>query len=819
MSLHKNMRRLRSLIPVDALWEKSQQGVDELVTRWDVPSHVVDTNTGAMVPVREDLRDARPRFNGLPGGRHVTARIHALDDMNWGSPSSAEPLLVMLVPILASLTQFGSFIAVPAVLALLPVLYAIHSVMGARRMVMVALLGGLLPCLWGSILGAFTGMDRGGLWSSGPSALLLPVGSLVAAVLLISLFAPAGQVKGSLKQAALLVGGVAVAALVSLALSRWLPFLPAVAPWVLGCSLPLLMAWQDYKARADVLREQDLRYGSSENAGLLRTAHIDARKVQAERAARDETQFVELGRATGLATQKQDGYAPDAGLLMGLTQYDCSTHIFCLGETNSGKTSGLLRPVASGLLRLNRAPLGALVMDAKGSLPFELSDLPDYTLIQPGMDIALIQGLMPEEVVEAILAIVTNKATGEDSFWNSSGRTLLLSSLVVQRALCDLRTAPRTELAEMASRSRAAWTLQTTRDFLVLAQARPEDGMDALLTLAAFHDDADTGSLLDDALVYFSDELANMDDKTKSNIFATVSSWLSPIFQHRDLLRWTQIETGYDPSEVLFGKRCGVALPEVRYGKAGMIAANLIKQRVYAGIRRRGERPFWDKEGTGETQVLVLVDECQDLIGAPEMAIAPIGRSLGLILCLATQTVENLIVRLGGEAQARGFLASFLSKICLRSSPMTIEWMARELGESELLVSDLRATGINLEATSDRFERSSLLDVAHPNAAYHQHVLRDALRESGSHRQVIKGASSGRISVNHHVLPDLVVGTQWVKQTLFSPSELAAYLAPNYRALAMIQRAGVKRRDIIDLKPIYPEKKPAQDRRQNQEAA
>jgi hypothetical protein len=100
-----------------------------------------------------------------------------------------------------------------------------------------------------------------------------------------------------------------------------------------------------------------------------------------------------------------------------------------------------------------------------------------------------------------------------------------------------------------------------------------------------------------------------------------------------------------------------------------------------------------------------------------------------------------------------------------------------------------------------------LLDHSHPNAAYYQHVLRDALRGSSSHQRVLNQSSQGRFAHGGATLPEMVVGTRWERQTLFSPSELESYLSTPFRALALVTRAGVKRRDIIDLQPQFP--KPA----------
>lgn len=144
-----------------------------------------------------------------------------------------------------------------------------------------------------------------------------------------------------------------------------------------------------------------------------------------------------LGIARGYLKQiKHDPLAPDADMPMGLSAHDdLTTHLLVIGETGSGKTYGILIPVvqqwlAYGQFRNGRFENcgGALLLDGKGSLPDDIIkalreqgldaviEIIHVTPESGGQKLALLEGMTPDEVTSALLA-VNNDASDMKEFW------------------------------------------------------------------------------------------------------------------------------------------------------------------------------------------------------------------------------------------------------------------------------------------------------------------------------------------------------------------------------------------------------------------
>ncbi|HDR8943195.1 TPA: hypothetical protein QDB15_000123 [Burkholderia vietnamiensis] len=147
-----------------------------------------------------------------------------------------------------------------------------------------------------------------------------------------------------------------------------------------------------------------------------------------------------LGTARGyLQRVKGDPLAPDMDMYMGLSAHDdLTTHLLVIGETGSGKTFGILTPLVQQWLVYGQFRNGvfencggALLLDGKGSLPDDIIKAlreqgldKILTIIQispePGGDpFALLQGMTPEQVTSALLA-VNNDASDMKDFWTVS---------------------------------------------------------------------------------------------------------------------------------------------------------------------------------------------------------------------------------------------------------------------------------------------------------------------------------------------------------------------------------------------------------------
>ncbi|MDB4911713.1 MAG: ATPase, partial [Gemmatimonadetes bacterium] len=116
--------------------------------------------------------------------------------------------------------------------------------------------------------------------------------------------------------------------------------------------------------------------------------------------SRVKSPTVELGETTGVFAGRGDVFAPSAGLPFRLSLRDLQMHALVLGGTGSGKTSGVLRPLARQLSEQKN--VGLVIMDGKGALPSELVDLPGMQLVDParGVEISLVSGVEPSVIID-----------------------------------------------------------------------------------------------------------------------------------------------------------------------------------------------------------------------------------------------------------------------------------------------------------------------------------------------------------------------------------------------------------------------------------
>ena len=155
--------------------------------------------------------------------------------------------------------------------------------------------------------------------------------------------------------------GIRLLALITLFPCVSLLFLTLLGAWFLG----------RVGTNPGVTRAQELdRRQAVEGAILISAGGIEwsrhqeqARVQQLAEAMRDKTPVMRLGVATGILAGRGDSYAPSSGIFFDLSLKDLQNHLLVLGGTGSGKTSGVLRPMAHQIA--NNKDVGLVVMDGK----------------------------------------------------------------------------------------------------------------------------------------------------------------------------------------------------------------------------------------------------------------------------------------------------------------------------------------------------------------------------------------------------------------------------------------------------------------------
>jgi hypothetical protein len=822
------MLTLANILPIKAIQKQAMADAVAQAGRHDVPQGL------EVVP---DLRDIKGRWWGTKGGGRLTGEL-LMADLLQGSASVVVPLLIATLPVLTLLAwelwhitpKLGVLIGLP----LFAVFYLLYSAIGTEgnrsalaSCVILPLIG-----LAGSSLaaGGIPGAEMiGGMGGGGPlgwvKMLAIPVAALGGVLFLFS--SNKGEAKRNLLTIAQVLGGLGILATVTSTL------LPASLQPLMWFAIASYMPWhwsrKQAKARAIQLARQGSRF-TAEDSGRLAAAHQAARKEQVANTNKDKSGFIEIGTSLGILTKYGDGYAPDAGLPFGMSPRDATTHFHVTGETGTGKTFSILIPFIIAWI-LQKAG-GVLILDGKGSLAARilrlLVGLRNVLLIEPGVKLGLIQGLSPEDLVMGISDVGGAKkqeaSANAEQFFNTSATTMLghIALLLYAVVAIEKRLEKEGNLFQQSSSKSGDgaltfsdnvdeprerlwfWVLRDVYTMLLLLQDE-HPGSAEILAMVRKHDSkASAGARLSDAINYITGELWPMDPKLKSSILATVLTWITPIMNHPELQPWSVTEDGEDPTICLRGGLVGVSLPEFMYGIAGKMCQSLVKQRVFAGTRGRALRPNWQAEG--ETSVLFVVDEAQELISQADRDFLPVAREHGGACLYATQSVDGYEARMG-DASTRAFLANFVSTISLKSTYKTYEWLAQKFGHGEFFAWNVAAAGIDFIGTAMRVARSPLYDPNHPDARQMRKLRRRGagqLREpqifgrGGEAYWRGMGVANAEVDYNiNDVKIDIITQGQREKRALLSMEDCAAYLDTPRVAVAQVMRGGVLRRDFI----------------------
>lgn len=523
-----------------------------------------------------------------------------------------------------------------------------------------------------------------------------------------------------------------------------------------------------------VLRSRELLRDNSPEAALFASVGgtvwtrgiQSARLQQCEASARDTSPLFTLGTCTGLLAGRGDIYGPTANLPFVLSLQDLTRHLLVLGGTGSGKTAGVLRPLIKQAFTAPKT--GLVVMDGKGSLPGEITQLGDIQLINPRDTlVSLVNGLNPVELVDTIVDILGSDQNGSrdsgERFFTESAADLLRKAATIG-----------------IFAGGQYWTLTSVARLAFETDFRA----DAIETLA---DTEYNSPLLMNAVEFFTNQWSTMDERTRSNIEATARSWINTITSHPDLLQWADAEhdsDGVDLLAPLSGGTMGILIPEYRYKRGGAIATALLKARLYAALKQRAEK----REVNDETPVIFVMDEAQEIITREDAAMLAIGRSLGLAVVAATQTIEGIIEKLRKDV-ADKWLSIYGHLIALAGrSPDTDIYTSTRVGDSwKAGIPEAHYLTINTAVSIAGVTGLNVTEV----------------------RQKSLGNITPKVSKPAKIEKEKAK-VQTLKTTigvspLIYPREISDLLAEPGTAIAVAIRSGVLRRDVIKLSFLYEE--------------
>lgn len=713
---------------------------------------------GNFLPIEKWSKEAKETAASVGYARHVPIRETIPEDLadkegNFQVTDNGFPVAGRILP---EDVNFGSQ---SPVLPLYVALYAVVHVLG----LLTASMG--IPSLGGALLALyFAGFFvLFGFWSTlGMAA--LTVGAATTVGFLAA--TPLAAFTGGLMNKFLTVTG----------------YLPAF--------FPLIYLFLVKRSRAsDLSYQADVYGGSALNAP--KSQPNEARFEQAERAEKDKSYFSVYGNATGQFSFAGDEFAPDAGKAVGQTVNDQSTHLIIFGATGAGKTTNI-RQVIKGQIDAEKASgkkTGMMVLDGKAVLASDCAHYLDVNVSTANTKNFNFHFELPPEVFTKIIVdqfAPKKSQSGNSSFFTARTSSLWFYSGVIQHAMVKCGTGKKS-------------FMQFYKVGSQMVEPADEQGNHPISQALATHPDFGVeGTLLNDALQELV-SLQNEPPETKQNIFATFKSWASPFIQSEHLRAWADSEeTDFDFNQVCYGKKIGFVLPASQLGVAGTAISALMKARLFTLIANRGLKgEKWSEDG--QTPVNLFVDEAQAIMDESDLTVLQQGRSLGFRGFYATQNYDNLEEKFGDKTAAAIF-ESFRSVICLKSSNRTYQVISNRIGKAKTWASAGGGNCISFDSTSRDMMARPFFDENNPERTWMRQFSQGIIakvfgrtRVPGKNEHINSQGLRGRsIHVFQPSKEPMPILQEKHIQLLNTP----------FMAIAVVQRAGVERRDIIKTIPL-----------------
>ena len=463
--------------------------------------------------------------------------------------------------------------------------------------------------------------------------------------------------------------------------------------------------WEDASsALATPTRDSGVIY---KHRADIRQAEYQAYTRQADNAAGRLARqpLIKVGVATGVFRARGDMEAPALGQLVALDGETIRQHTIALGETGSGKTRLVIRPMFERIMEAKWGPnhrIGAYVTDGKGTLWQSLEGCApldyrkDVIVIGTGagqFGVDLLKGMSPLEVSTTLKA-VSGQVMGasSDSFWPEMASLLILHAATVAQVLDMDPTLEDPATTAPTWRDKRPWSLvgvariacdwRTTEESIARLRELKDQGK-------ALPGDLYTALMTDDlisAVSWLKGEWFAMANETKSGVVANVNVVLGKLSGAGELRRrfCTGRHAGdlVEVSHALNGGILMVGVGETEWGVVGKVVSVWLKTRLYIEARKKLER---DPDSCRNTSCALLMDECQMLMTTGQDSDATfwnIARETGVFAIAATQSLAALKQALGAEA-TDNLVNLFCTKIVLKTSePGTLDYCVKLSGET-----------------------------------------------------------------------------------------------------------------------------------------
>ena len=488
----------------------------------------------------------------------------------------------------------------------------------------------------------------------------------------------------------------------------------------LGQTLPALLPafgiyWGGYlsdKNRAEKLLDNGQRFNSDMNE---ESSHSKL-EAQIRQAIIDDSKnpTLTMALASGIFQKRGSFESPDAGTELVMNWTDLAQHMFIMGKPGTGKSLFLKNIIYEAYTKLKavQKEIGMLIMDGKGELALECAKLLDLIISPQKVEsFCLIDGVDASKWQSIIKAINNVSLDSQNSEFKQTALEIIYNAALAHEYLKDIHTINHNAVDDFK------WSYMYRYNLMEFMLERGKEetvadgveiGLDGkphpktkvvynmgrgeqLAKLLELHPNYETDPRIKQLIINIYSNMNDDNAEFVTKCLKTAQGYMQAVLQHKDVIKWADCETtSINVLSCLSGGKIGVAMPPEIYGVAGSLVSQLVKAQVRNAIACRNSDKYLyqtDEKGnfvlneqgnkiaSGQTELLFVQDEFQDLFNSDDENNVPKDRSRGCYNVIATQTLSAIYAKSSKREAADTFLTMFASFVALKTTDKAAEEM------------------------------------------------------------------------------------------------------------------------------------------------
>lgn len=472
-------------------------------------------------------------------------------------------------------------------------------------------------------------------------------------------------------------------------------------------------------------------------------------------------EIVSIGTATGIINESNVmGYETGADVF--ISKADLPLNTFAFGGIGTGKTTSVLMPIFHQIMDF-KSERSVALFDVKSEYQFtkDVAKKKGFKVLEiddEKLNVNLFLQFDRAELFTVLKNFMETEVESKDQFWNISASRVIADAFTLLRKIKDDGDKELQVTVENVFRAISDVDVLTS-----LFEQLQEDGW--------LEEDREYRNLK----ISLIDNYANLADNTRTSILATISVLLN------DFLACESVNTEetFDFNQLL-EDNCFLYV-RLRDEKMAM-AARLYRYMIFEKIFDTALSRLGDKSKNQTRYVYVFADEVQEIANHQSFRKTAISRAAKLAFICATQSYSQMLQKMRSKHNADTMLANFRNRIYLNSSDLeTRELMRKDLAEVDKIESNASFTFTK----SSQWNLGALGGLAAGGisgaavAAGTLGLL--GLRSWGRSRSWTKGINVKREIASYELIDSLT----------------------NTQALCILVHENVKRKEIVDLRPVY----------------